>query len=61
MSPCGKRRLPLLNVVGVKSDGVHAPTLRSHVSMFDGAPGRKMKMQFFALFFSTTFGAVVAP
>ena len=49
------------NVVGLKSDGVHAPTLRSHVSMFDGAPGRKMKMQFFAVFFSATFGAVVAP
>src|ERR1044071_6442467 len=59
--PCGKRTLPLLNVVGAKSAGVHEPTLRSHVSMFDGAPGRKMKMQFLAVFFSATLGAVVAP
>src|SRR6266545_3183295 len=57
MSPCGKLRLPPLYVVGLKSAGVQAPTLRSHVSMFDGAPGRKMKMQFLAVFFSATFGA----
>src|SRR5206468_10740546 len=61
ISPCGKSSAPLSYVVGLKSDGVHAPTLRSHVSMFDGAPGRKMKMQFLALFFSATFGAAVAP
>src|SRR5256885_3981087 len=61
ISPCGKLSAPLSYVVGLKSDGVHAPTLRSHVSMFDGAPGRKMKMQFLALFFSATFGAAVAP
>src|ERR1043166_2609837 len=56
ISPCGKSSAPLSYVVGLKSDGVHDPTLRSQVSMFDGAPGRKMKMQFFAEFFSATFG-----
>src|ERR1051326_397957 len=61
ISPCGNERLPLSYVVGLKSLGVQAPVLRSHVSMLDGAPGRKMKMQFLAVFLSATFGAVVAP
>src|ERR1043166_9095915 len=61
ISPCGKRRLPLSYVVGLKSDGVHAPTLRSHVSMLDGAPGRNVKMQFLAVVFRAAFGAVGAP
>src|SRR3954467_1847476 len=49
MSPCGKRTLLLSYEVGLKSEGVHAPSFRSHVSMLLGAPGRKMKMAFFAV------------
>src|SRR5258706_2677072 len=59
ISPWGKGRVLLRNDVGAKSDGVHAPSFRSHVSMLLGAPGRKMKMQFFAVFFSETFGATM--
>src|SRR3954464_2959336 len=61
MRPCGKRTLLLSYDVGVKSVGVHAPSFRSHVSMLLGAPGRKMKMAFFAVLRSATPGAVVAP
>src|SRR5436305_5152080 len=59
--PRGKRIVPLENVSGEKSDGVQAPSFRSHVSMLLGAPERKMKMQFFAVLRSETFGAAVAP
>src|SRR5258708_31615203 len=48
-SPCGKRTVLLSYDVGLKSVGVHAPSFRSHVSMLLGAPGRKMKMAFFAV------------
>src|SRR5260221_131011 len=57
--PCGKRSVLARNDVGAKSLGVHAPSFRSHVSMLLGAPGRKMKMQFFAEFWSDTFGATM--
>src|SRR3954471_1715063 len=60
-SPWGKRTLLLSYDVGAKSDGVHAPSFRSHVSMLLGAPGRKMKMQFLAVFCSSTPAWVVAP
>src|SRR5947199_728455 len=33
--------------------GVHGPSFRSHVSMCDGAPERKIRMQLRALFCST--------
>src|SRR4051794_31180821 len=59
-SPCGKRTLLLSYDVGAKSDGVHAPSFRSHVSMLLGAPGRKMKMQFLALFCRETLCVVAA-
>src|ERR1035437_6974648 len=45
--PCAKRRPPKL--VGANAPGVHAPSLRSHVSEWLGAPAMKMKMQFRAV------------
>jgi hypothetical protein len=39
MSPAGNLRPPPKSV-GAKSAGVHAPSLRSHVSTWLGAPGR---------------------
>ena len=47
ISPCGNRTAPY--DVGAKSAGVHAPSFRSHVSMWLGAPERKMRMQFLAV------------
>src|SRR3954453_7431713 len=61
IKPCGKRTLLLSYDVGAKSDGVQAPSFRSHVSMLLGAPGRKMKMQFFAVFLRRTPDSVTAP
>src|SRR5512138_2861150 len=40
---------PLI-VVGAKSGGVHEPTRRSNVSVWLGAPARRMKMTFLAVF-----------
>src|SRR4051795_8183896 len=60
MSPCGKRTLLLSYEVGLKSDGVQAPSFRSQVSMLLGAPGRKMKIAFFAVLRRETPCAVVA-
>src|ERR1051325_2125904 len=46
------------NVVGLKSAGVHVPSLRSHVSTWLGAPERKMRMQFLAVLCSVGLTAV---
>jgi hypothetical protein len=46
MSPWGKRMEPY--DVGAKSSGVQGPSFRSNVSIWLGAPERKMRMQFFA-------------
>ena len=43
MRPCANRMSPKL--VGANAAGVHAPSLRSHVSEWLGAPAMKMKMQ----------------
>src|SRR5512141_694185 len=45
--PCANRISPKL--VGANAVGVHAPSLRSHVSEWLGAPAMKMKMQFLAV------------
>src|SRR5260370_396879 len=49
------------HVAGAKSEGVHAPSFKSHVSMLLGAPARKMKIALVAVDRSATLGAVVAP
>src|SRR5437867_11307010 len=46
-SPLGQS-VPLI-VVGAKLAGVQAPTRRSSVSIWLGAPGSRTKMQFFAV------------
>src|SRR3954454_19267136 len=61
INPCAKRSVLLSYDVGAKSAGVQAPSFRSHISMLLGAPGRKMKMQFFAVFLRSTPDSVTAP
>src|SRR5262249_12089882 len=58
-SPAGKRSPPP-KLAGAKSDGVQAPSLRSHVSIWLGAPGRKTKMTFRAVLFVATEADVAA-
>src|SRR5690242_18631339 len=47
ISPCGKSKSPY--GVGLKYDGVHDPTFRSKVSVWLGAPVRRINRQFFAV------------
>src|SRR5438477_10086559 len=50
--------IPLI-VVGAKSAGVHAPTCKSNVSIWLGAPGIRKKMQFLAVPIIVAPGVVV--
>src|SRR5436305_13292629 len=61
ISPRGKRIFPPANVSGAKSAGVHAPSLKSQVSLWLGAPVRKMKIALLAVLRNATLGAAVAP
>ena len=47
-------------LAGAKSAGVHGPSLRSHVSIWLGAPGRKMKIAFRAVPRGVTCAEVAA-
>jgi len=48
-----------LMVTGMKSFGVQAPTFRSNVSVWLGAPGNNTKMTFFAVLKIVAWGLLV--